>query len=321
MNELRSKLAHCGVPVQRGSAMIEFTVVAPIITLLGLAILQYGMLFFAKNQINHAGFMAAREGAMANANLASVRAAYARALVPLYGGGRTPAELAAALARANADLGLNGVGNIKIDLLNPTRESFADWNAPELQTLLQTGSKRVIPNANQAFKNQDVGASSGQTLQDANLIKLRITQGYLPKVPLVNTIYQTWLTWLDSGNDPFHSKLVLAGRIPVVTHVTLQMQSDAIEPEAPVSTPGQGNGGHPVDPGLPGGPSQAPKPAPGSAGGNGGGEGGGSSSGSSNGGGAASGSDGEPAPSCNPFTDPNRCTAPECGAASCCAPT
>ena len=298
----------------RGSAMIEFTVVAPIITLLGLALLQYAMLFFAKNQINHAGFMAAREGAMAHADLNSVRAAYARALVPLYGGGRTPAELTAALARANADLGLNGVGNIRIELLNPTRESFADWNDPALQSLLKTGAKRVIANANQAFKNQDVGASSGQTLQDANLIKLRITQGYRPKVPLMDGLYRSWLTWLDTGSDPFHSKLVAAGRIPVVTHVTLQMQSDAIEPDAPVSTPGQGNGGHAVDPGPQSGSSQAPKPAPESAPGTAPG------SGNGGGGGGSEGSGGDPAPACNPLTDPNRCMAPECGAASCCAP-
>jgi Flp pilus assembly protein TadG len=58
MNGFKNELMNCCDPVQRGSAMIEFAVVAPIITLLGLALLQYAMLFFAKNQINHAGFMA-----------------------------------------------------------------------------------------------------------------------------------------------------------------------------------------------------------------------------------------------------------------------
>jgi Flp pilus assembly protein TadG len=323
MSALVRMLTSCtsGGRRQRGSAMIEFTVVAPIITLLGLAIVQYGMLFFAKNQINHAGFIAAREGAMAHANLDAVAAAYARALVPLYGGGQTPAELASSLAKAHADLGLNGVGNVRIDLLNPTRESFADWNDPGLQAALKTGAKRVIPNANQAFKNQDVGASSGQTLQDANLIKLRITQGYQPKVPLVNTIYQRYLAWLDTGSDPFRSKLVAAGRIPVVTHVTLQMQSDAIEPDAAVSTPGKG--GQPVDPGQQSTAGAGPvKPAPdcrsiGCSDGGGSSEGGGGGGGS---GGGGHGGSGEPAPACNPLTDPQRCMASDCGAASCCAP-
>jgi hypothetical protein len=198
--------------------------------------------FFAKNQINHAAFMAARAGAVANADLTAVRLAYARALVPLYGGGTTPAELAASLARTQADM-----VNVKIDLLNPTKESFADWNDADLQEKLGSGGQRVIPNTGLALATQRVGASSGQTLQDANLIKLRITQGYLPKGPLVRNIYQVYWHWLDDGSDLFHSKMVAAGRTPVVTYVTLHMQSDAIEPALAASAPGAGNGGHAVD--------------------------------------------------------------------------
>lgn len=284
---------------QRGSAMVEFTVVGPIITLLGLTVLQYGMLFFAKNQINHAGFMAAREGATANANLDSVYAAYLRALVPMYGGGQTPADLANALAKATADVGPNGVGNVNIELLNPTKESFDDWNDPARQAALHTGSRRVIPNSGQAFKSLTVGASSGQTIQDANLIKLRITQGYMPKVPLVKNLYGTYLKWLDPHTDAFYTKLLADDRIPVVTHVTLHMQSDAIEPGAPVSSPGAGNGGSPTNPGDP--PTTrdpppacnnlsctAPPPAP-------------------------------SPPPCNPITDPGHCTTDPC-AAMCCIP-
>ena len=231
---------------QRGSAMIEFTVVGPIITLLGLAMLQYGMLFFAKNQINHASFMAARAGSTGHANLDTVRSAYAQALVPLYGGGQTADQLATALAKATADVS----ANTRIELISPTKESFDDWNDPALQAALSTGSKRVISNSNQAFKNQTIGPTSGQTIQDANLIKLRITQGYQPKVPMIASIYKTYLTWLDPKTDAFHSQLIDAGRIPVVTSITLHMQSDAIEGN-PISMPGMGNGGNPVNPGDP----------------------------------------------------------------------
>ena len=68
---------------QRGSAMVEFAVVGPLITLLGLATLQYGLLFFSKNQINHASFMAARAGSVDHAKLKSVTTAYANALAPI----------------------------------------------------------------------------------------------------------------------------------------------------------------------------------------------------------------------------------------------
>ena len=232
--------------IQRGSAMIEFTVVGPIITLLGLAMLQYGMLFFAKSQINHASFMAARAGSMGHANLDAARVAYAQALVPLYGGGQTSAELAAALAKATFDIG----ANTRIELISPTKESFDDWNDPALQAVLATGSKRVISNSNQAFKNQAIGPTSGQTIQDANLIKLRITQGYEPKVLMIASIYKTYLKWLDPKTDAFHSQLVEAGRIPIVTSITLHMQSDAIEGN-PISMPGMGNGGNPINAGDP----------------------------------------------------------------------
>lgn len=238
-------------PAQRGSAMIEFTIVGPIITLLGLAVLQYGMLFFARTQMNYASFMAAREGANAHASINSVYAAYVRALVPLYGGGQSPEELDNALAKAAEDIGANGTGNVNIELLNPTKESFDDWNDPLRQEALHTGTRRVIPNSGLAYKDQTVGATSGQTIQDANLIKLRITQGYLPKVPLIKNMYGIYLKWLDPHTDAFHTKLLADGRIPVVTNVTLHMQSDAIEPGAPVSSPGPGNGGTPTNPGDP----------------------------------------------------------------------
>jgi uncharacterized membrane protein (UPF0127 family)/Flp pilus assembly protein TadG len=264
--------------LQRGASMIEFAVVGPIISLLGLAVLQYGMLFFAKNQMNQASFMAARAGSMANASLNSVGKAYANALIPLYGGGLTtqelarskalaicestknPADLAAAEALAGATFTADDQascnksltqGGAWIELLNPTKESFDDWKDDTLTQTVGNG-KRVIPNRNLAFKDSSkIGSSSGQSLQDANVIKVRITQGYIPKVPLMGLIYTKYLKWLDTKTDPVYTQLVNNGRIPVVTDVTMQMQSDAIEPDNPVSAPGMGNGGTPTNPGDP----------------------------------------------------------------------
>ncbi|PFH09432.1 uncharacterized membrane protein (UPF0127 family) [Collimonas sp. PA-H2] len=264
--------------LQRGASMIEFAVVGPIVSLLGLAVLQYGMLFFAKNQMNQASFMAARAGSMANASLNSVGKAYANALIPLYGGGlntqelarsralaicettRNPADLAAAQAVAGATFTSDDQatctksmtqGGAWIELLNPTKESFDDWKDDSLTQTVGNG-KRVIPNRNLAFKDPGkIGGSSGQSLQDANVIKVRITQGYAPKVPLMGLIYTKYLKWLDTKTDPVYTQLVSNGRIPVVTDVTMQMQSDAIEPDNPVSVPGMGNGGNPTNPGDP----------------------------------------------------------------------
>src|SRR5690606_11729950 len=133
---------------------------------------------------------------------------------------------------------------------------FDDWNDPVLQQALGQG-RRVIPNANLAFKNpSEVRPSSGQSIHDANLIQLRFTQGYEPRVPLVRSMLTQVLKRLDAGTDAFHTQLVQSGRIPVVTQVTLQMQSDAIEPDQPVSAPVGGPPGGsagPVAGGPPGG--------------------------------------------------------------------
>ena len=241
-------IASAAVPsTQRGSAMIEFIVVGPVLMLMGMAILQYSTLFFAKNQINHATFMAARVGAMTNVSMDKIQEAYITALVPLYGGGLNTAELAASRARAAADV----ASYANIELLNPTQESFVDWNDAALQASVG-GGRRVIPYGGQATKDPSViGASSGQSIQDANLIKLRITHGYEPKVPFMRSIYTTYLKNLDPGTDPIKTQMINDGRIPVVSHITLQMLSDAIEPGKTVSSPGPGNDGTPTDPGDP----------------------------------------------------------------------
>jgi hypothetical protein len=230
---------------QHGSAMIEFVVVGPLLTLLGTTVLQYALMFNAKNMVNHASFLAAREGSVSNANPSSVQQAYARALVPLYGGGRNSRELAEALAHANVDI----AANARIELVNPIQQSFDDWADPALAT--RYGGRRAIPNANLGFRDATtIGATSGQNIQDANLIKLKITHGYELKVPLASTVMQFIMRWNDSGTDPFVTALYAQRRIPLVSHVTLQMQSDPVESDTTASMPGQGNNGNPTDPGI-----------------------------------------------------------------------
>jgi hypothetical protein len=237
---------------QRGSAMIEFTIVGPVLTLLGTMIIQYCLLFNAKNLLNHASFMAARAGSMDHASLGSVQTAYARALIPLYGGGTSSAELSESLAKATADL----AGNVKIELLNPTKESFDDWNDAALQAKY---GKRAIPNSGLSYKDPaQIKTNSGQNIHDANLIKLKITQGYELKVPLASTMLQFMMKWGDTEKDDFTTSLYDKRRIPIVTNVTLEMQSDPVEPDNPVSTPGLGNSGKPTDPGFTEDPAKDP---------------------------------------------------------------
>ena len=234
---------------QRGSAVVELAVVGPIMAMIGLGSIQYSQLFFAKNTLDHAGFLAARAGSTGNAKMDTIKQAFMGGLVPMFGGGDTAAKLAKSLIDVEKELAKPN--RYRVEMLNPTKESFADFNDPALQALLKTGGKRVISNRSLAFKGNAVGLTSGQTRQDANLIKLRITYGLKPVVPIVRSIYTTYLKWQDTGGDAVRTAMIAEGLVPVVTHVTMQMQSDAIEPDNPVSLPGDGNGGNPSNPGDP----------------------------------------------------------------------
>lgn len=247
---------------QRGAGMVEFVVVGPIITIIGMAVVQYGLMFFAKNQINHAAFMAARAGSVAHATVDTILTAYKRALIPLYGGGETSQELAASYARVVADLPST---TLRVELLNPTAESFDDFaKDPKLNEFF---GARAIPNTGIALSSglDTVGATSGQTLQDANLLKLRITHGYQPKVWLLGMIHSKYLAWTDTGSDSFVTNLISNGRIPVVTHVAVEMHSEVLEQKDAdgkslfASIPGQGNNGQPSNPGD---PATTKKPPP-----------------------------------------------------------
>lgn len=245
---------------QRGASLVESAVVMPTVLMLVLAIWQAATAFHAKSALNYATFEAARAGSVANASISSVQAAFQKAMLPYYGGGRTLTELADTAAKAAKDLDAAG---LRIEILSPTQESFQDYNSPALQEKYKTKDE-VIPNVGleelscprdvKSCKSDPKSNASGQTLLDANLLKLRITYG-IPKtkqMPFVGRMYTWALGKMGAGSDDAFTKgLIEAGRIPLVSHVVLRMQSDAIKNSAMVSNPGPGNDGKPVDPGPP----------------------------------------------------------------------
>ena len=255
----RNRLSNRARPA--GATLVEFVIVAPTLLFMLLMVVQLGLMYHAKSQLNYAAFEAARAGATGNASATAIKVAFDRAMTGYYGGGTSTGELADSFAKAAADSTVAA----RIEILSPTKESFDDFNSPSLAAKL--GATRVIPNSNLAFISCPVdvpgcnadpaGNQSGQTLLDANLLKLRITFGIpaAKQIPLAGP-FMTWalgkLNPLDS--DVFRAGLVAAGRIPVVTHTVMRMQSPAIE-GSNASSPGPGNAGTPVDPGtIPPGP-------------------------------------------------------------------
>lgn len=226
---------------QRGSTLVEATLALPLLLLMALAIVQAALLFYARSVLTYATTEAARAGAVAHADPTVMEAAVRRAMVVYYGGGRTTAELTESLLRAQFDLRAHA---LRIEVLSPTTQSFADYNSPERQHHWKR-AQRVIPNsalevlscprdrpgcAADPARNQ-----SGQTLADANLLKIRVTYGIpaAKQVPVVGPLmvralrWGAWREW-----DAFEAALLVQGRIPIVTHTVMRMQSDVFESAA-----------------------------------------------------------------------------------------
>lgn len=249
-----------GRHLQIGGGMVEFVIIAPTLLALSLAMLQTGLVFHAKSSLNYATFEAARAGALNHASRASMQRAATRALLPFYGGGRNTSELARSFAAATTDL----AQSMRIEILSPSRESFDDYHSPAAARRIGTNA-RAIPSAGLAYRscpadqpqcNADPTHNrSGQTLADANLLKLRLTWGIpvAKQVPLAGRFF-TWAvrTLNPKDSDAFRRGLLTNGRIPLVSHVTLRMQSDAIENGLMVSMRGAASGDT----------SPAPWPAP-----------------------------------------------------------
>jgi len=262
----RSLQRRFGLTHETGAGAAEFVIIAPALLALTLAILQTGLAFHAKSSVNYASFEAARAGSVAHAGLASMRLAFARAMTAYYGGGLDTEELARSYAAAQADLATA----LRIEIVSPSRESFDDYHSPAAARRLQTGA-RVIPSsqlgvlacpADRTSCNADPARNrSGQTLADANLLKLRVTWGLPPakQVPLAGRFFTWALRTLTPDDDAFRRGLVEAGRIPLVSQVTLRMQSDAIENTAMQARPDAAGSTHPPA------PEPEPAPAPGCA--------------------------------------------------------
>lgn len=251
----------------RGTALVESLIVLPTLLMVITAIWQAAMVFRAKSAVNYAVFEAARAGAIDHARLSAITTAFTKGMIPYYGGGTTPAELARSAANAAADL---AQAALRVQIISPTQESFTDFASPELQDRFKV-SEPVIPNSaldqltcprdRPGCASNPASNASGQNLADANLLKLKITYGIPPakQMPLAGKFYTWALGQFGVGSDdPFVAALIAAQRIPVEAHVVVRMQSESIRNAAMVSDPGPGNNGTPTDPGDPPTPPDLP---------------------------------------------------------------
>lgn len=210
----------------QGAAITEFLVVMLALVPLVMGTIQAALVFHAKTILSYATFEAARSGAVQNAQRGAMQRAFQRNILPLYGGGSTNAALIQAYTRSSIDLWVGPVvgtslgAGTTLDILSPTQEAFRDHGLR-----VNGRGTQFIPNEHLRYRGRGVGATSRVDIQDANLLKIKVTYGYKLIVPVINRILARILLIADAGNARYY--LADPPRLPIVSYATVRMQSDA----------------------------------------------------------------------------------------------
>ena len=145
--------------------MVEYLIILPVLLLLVLGMIQFALIYQAKSTLNYATFMGARQGALKNANMFSVMDGVAGGMTPLFMRTTDAAAIQdLAKARIIAAIEIFNPLTAKVEILSPTQEAFDEF--------MVDGE---IPNDNLMYRSSDAGKESGMSIQDANLLKVRVT--------------------------------------------------------------------------------------------------------------------------------------------------
>ncbi|BAO30191.1 TadE/TadG family type IV pilus assembly protein [Sulfuritalea hydrogenivorans] len=165
-----------GRTLQLGQATIEYIYVLPILLLLLLASLQFVFIYEAKQTLNYAVFVGTRAGALNNGSMASIKDGLAAGLAPLFAhkiGSATDLD-AVKLGRRTARTELANPKLALIEIVNPTSGALAGFGTE-------------IPNDNLMYRDPTV-LKGGMNVQDANLLKVRVTYCVRLVVPIVKNM-------------------------------------------------------------------------------------------------------------------------------------
>ncbi len=223
---------------QSGQAMVEYLIVMPVLIMLIFGTIQAAFIYSAKNSLNYATFQAARIGSMNNATYEGMRRGLIRGLTPLFSHGSSEADL----DNANVEAASEVDNFVRITRINPTlsafsNSSFGEWDGD--------ADDYSIPNDNLMYRSTIPAGAPALSLQDANLLKIRVQYCYRLIVPIVDVLLSAGSRFNKSGIegsfgrssraavDDYDIICEAGGRgaerkgIIITSEVTLRMQSPA----------------------------------------------------------------------------------------------
>jgi len=168
---------------QSGQALVEYIYVFPILALLILGAIQFGFIYQTKATLNYATFEATRNGALNGGSMSSIVEGLTSGMMPLFahssstGGARNLDLLKNAWKLADAQM-----TDRKLTVITIVNPNSATLNAYAGQS--ESGNE--IPNDNLMYRPTSIPGGTSMNIQDANLLKVRVTYCYKMAVPILN---------------------------------------------------------------------------------------------------------------------------------------
>lgn len=220
---------------QKGASVTEILVVTPLVILLGMIGIQYALMYNAKTNITYASYEAARAGAINHADPQAIEDGLLKGLLPLLSTNlksfkadtTNPLTATAQGKLALEKLKFDEARFMKIEIISPNEAAFNACNNVQLQKILNTTNK-VIPNKHNDIQNYKC-SDPNISISQANVLKLRITYGYKPKIPLAKDMFVSIASFVRGSQEKFDLKLLASDRIPITVDVSAQMLSPAVE--------------------------------------------------------------------------------------------
>ncbi|WP_201313999.1 TadE family protein [Dyella sp. EPa41] len=203
---------------QRGQSVVETCVVIAVFGTFLLGIFQMILFYRAKGLVDYAALEAARNGATHGVEMNAMRVGLARGLLPLYTRDPDKTAVATAYARAYADT-INPLAS-QIQVISPTKAAFADWKVRQFDGV------DAIPNDSLPYRSTSTGGRSGLTVQDANVLKIRVVYGYKMIVPVIDKlILGVYRLTFYQGMSAQEVAMLESGRLPIATQAMVRMQT------------------------------------------------------------------------------------------------
>ncbi len=234
---------HC-----RGQAMVEFIIIFMVMIMLVFGIFQFTLIYKAKITLNYATFEAVRAGAVNNARIAAVNQAFARGMAPLYTHRDTVEAVHTARKQVTDEIA-DGE-QVCIERINPIKQDFTEHQIANTyfpDPNLTEGF--AIPVDNLFYRSDKTtsgpGGGSGRvSIQDATLLKIKITYCYPLYVPFLNRVIPEWFTGTsnvtqftgdatavahDAGFGAFKQACINNRQLPITASAVMRMQTPVID--------------------------------------------------------------------------------------------